>query len=124
MLRMPSDPRPRQPSNVPTAKTGSPCAALIDLALLIPFAVLVFAFQAAHADWKNHMESVGGVIIQDMATGHGWVSPLINDQHIPTKPPLYYWVGAAIARVRGSGGDVFDARAASALLGALGIAVV
>ncbi len=70
------------------------------------------------------MESVGGVIIQEMAAGHGWVSPLINDSHIPTKPPLYYWVGATIARVRGSGGDIFDARVASALLGALGIAVV
>jgi len=97
---------------------------MLYLALIIPSALAVFLFQLGSADWEDDSESCGGQIVQEMVNGEGWVLPLRNAQHIPVKPPLFYWLGALSAGIRHSGGDILDARLPSAFLGTLCVVLV
>ena len=94
------------------------------LAIIIALASMVFFFRLGVADWRGDADTQLAQIIQDIVAGRGWVLPLRNGRHIPDKPPLASWLGAASALVRQSGGDTFDARLPSALLATLCVIAV
>ena len=100
------------------ARSGGWRRGLLHLAILAPLALGMCLFQLGAADWEDDSESCGGQIVQEMVGGCGWILPLRNARHIPVKPPLFYWLGAASAKLRGTGGDLLDARLPSAVLGA------
>jgi 4-amino-4-deoxy-L-arabinose transferase-like glycosyltransferase len=96
----------------------------VHLAIVISLALVVFTFRLGVADWRGDADAQVAQIIQDIRAGNGWVLPLRNGRHIPDKPPLLSWLGAASAAVRQSSGDALDARLPSALLATLCVVVV
>lgn len=97
---------------------------LLHLAILVPLALALFTFRLGDTDWKDAVQANSGQIVQEIDRGEGWILPLQNERHIPVKPPLFYWLGALSARLRGSGGELLDARLPSAVLGTLTMLVV
>jgi len=89
------------------------------VAIVSALALLIFLFRLGAADWRDDYDTHQAQIMQEMMGGHGWVLPLRNGRHLPDKPPLYSWFGAASAWVRQSGVDALDARLPSALLATL-----
>ena len=96
----------------------------VHLAIVITLALVVFLFRLGVADWRGDADAQVAQIVQDIRAGNGWVLPLRNGRHIPDKPPLLSWLGAVSAIVRGSAGDILDARLPSALLATLCVVVV
>jgi 4-amino-4-deoxy-L-arabinose transferase-like glycosyltransferase len=92
---------------------------LVHVVIISTLALGMFTFQLGKADWEDDSESCGGQIVQEILHGDSWVLPLRNQRHIIVKPPLFYWLGALSARLRHSGGDRFDTRLPSAVLGTL-----
>ena len=61
------------------------------------------AIFAAFALWTyllppiwNHGEAREGLVIQDIVNDHTWLLPEPNER-IPSKPPLFHWIGALLA---------------------------
>ena len=42
------------------------------------------------------------VVVQDVLRTGDWILPRRNGQELPQKPPLFYWLGAITARLRGT----------------------
>src|SRR5262245_11890366 len=96
----------------PGASEGS---VWLHLAIILPLAVAIFLLRLGVADWRDIVDTHEGQIIAHMVGGDGWVLPLRNARHLPMKPPLFAWLGALSATVRGSRGDLWDARLPSAV---------
>jgi 4-amino-4-deoxy-L-arabinose transferase-like glycosyltransferase len=94
------------------------------LAIIIPLALMIFLFRLGVADWRDGCDTHQGKIIAQIMAGDGWVLPLRNGRYLPTKPPLYSWFGALSATLRGSDGDLLDARLPSAVLALAGTLLV
>jgi len=41
------------------------------------------------------------VVVQDLVGNRNWILPRRNGTALPRKPPLFYWLGGAVAQVRG-----------------------
>jgi 4-amino-4-deoxy-L-arabinose transferase-like glycosyltransferase len=123
---------PEQAVRVPPAAEPAPPAAVLrtasralwHLCLVVPLAAAVFFFQLGVADFRDDSGANGAQVVQELVAGEGWILPLRNGQHLPVKPPLFYWMGAASALARGTTGDIWDSRAPSAVLGVLGVVAV
>jgi 4-amino-4-deoxy-L-arabinose transferase-like glycosyltransferase len=91
--------------------------------LLVAMASTMFLFGLG-ADWHDGLDAEGPQVIQEMLRGEGWVLPLHNGRRIPLKPPLFHWLGALSATLRGTDVDLIDPRLPSALLGTLCVVLV
>ena len=118
----PAPPPPQPPPPTPAPRVAS--RLLWHLCLIVPLAAVVFFFQLGAADFRDDGGSNGAQIVQELVAGEGWILPLRNGQHLPVKPPLFYWLGAVSALARGTTGDIWDSRAPSAVLGVLGVLAV
>jgi 4-amino-4-deoxy-L-arabinose transferase-like glycosyltransferase len=85
-------------------------------------AALLFFYHLAERDlWSSH-EARAGQDAQNMLTdGFGSVPHLFDRQLDLQKPPLYYWLVAAVAYCRGEAVDAWDVRLPAALAGWLGV---
>ncbi|MGH7226583.1 MAG: glycosyltransferase family 39 protein, partial [Gemmataceae bacterium] len=76
--------------------------------------------------WSSH-EARAAMDAQTILDDGDWGLPRLYDGRLELqKPPLYYWLVAALARLRGGGVDAWAVRlpsAASALLCVLAVAV-
>jgi 4-amino-4-deoxy-L-arabinose transferase-like glycosyltransferase len=88
--------------------------------LLVFFVVSCFLFFHRLADrdlWSSH-EARAGMDAQGILDGGGWGLPRLFDGRPELqKPPLYYWLVAAIARCRGGAVDAWAVRLPAALAG-------
>ncbi len=113
------------PPHQPLAPVPRPTSHILwHLCLIVPLAAAVFFFQLGTADFRDDAGSNGAQVVQELVAGEGWILPLRNGQHLPVKPPLFYWMGAGSALARGTTGDIWDSRAPSAVLGVLGVVAV
>jgi 4-amino-4-deoxy-L-arabinose transferase-like glycosyltransferase len=64
-----------------------------------------------------------GLVVWEMASGGGWILPRPNGADIPSKPPLFHWLGAATALLRGEV-DEWSIRFPSALMSLAGLLAV
>lgn len=97
---------------------------LAHLVIILAVSLGVLLFRLGVADYKGSTGSNGGQTIQEIVAGNGWILPLRNDRHMPVKPPLYFWMGAATAKMRGTNGDILDSRLPSVFLGTLCVLAV
>ena len=97
----------------PTA-TSHADSVWVHLAIIVPLAMTIFLFRLGAADWRDTVDTHQGLIISHIMAGDGWVLPLRNGRHLPDKPPLFSWLGALSATLRGTSGDLLDARLPSA----------
>ncbi len=95
-----------------------------DLPVTLPwFLLLVVAWLLpgliGHDPWKQD-ETYVFAIIYHMLQGGNWVVPMLAGEPFMEKPPLYYWVGAGLARAFSAWLPLYDgARLASGLFSAI-----
>jgi 4-amino-4-deoxy-L-arabinose transferase-like glycosyltransferase len=64
-----------------------------------------------------------GLVVWEMTHGGGWILPKRNGEELPSKPPLFHWLGAITSLVHGAT-DEWSIRFPSAALSLLGILCV
>lgn len=63
------------------------------------------------------------LVVWEMTHGGGWILPKRNGQELPSKPPLFHWLGAVTSLVHGAT-DEWSIRFPSAALSLLGLLCV
>jgi len=93
------------------------------LIVLLVICGLLFFSNLATFPFFNKGEPREGLVVQHIVNQGNWLFPLKMGSEIPSKPPLFHWLGAFISIVWG---DVTEAtvRFPSALLATLGILAV
>lgn len=94
------------------------------------YLVLILALWAGAALWKlgaapfySKGEPREGLVVWEMTHGGGWVLPRRNGTELPSKPPLFHWLGALTSL---AAGEVTEAtlRFPSAILSLFGVLMV
>ncbi len=96
----------------------------LHLAIIMPLALIIFFFRLGVADWRDEADTHEGLVMTQILAGESWVLPLRNGIHVPEKPLLHAWLSTVSAKLRGSGGDLWDARVPSALTAVAGALLV
>lgn len=68
-------------------------------------------------------EAREAAVVQEIWTSQRWILPLRNGVFLPSKPPLFHWLGISLSALWGELNE-FTIRLPSALLGVVGILVV
>jgi 4-amino-4-deoxy-L-arabinose transferase-like glycosyltransferase len=95
----------------------------ISLALALLLACL-FLSQGATAPFEKDEESRPAGVIADLVQRGAWLLPADSYGQVTRKPPLYYWLSAALLKLRNAPLDEAGARAVSIISGAALAAVV
>ncbi len=85
---------------------------------------LVFLSQGLTAPFEKDEESRPASIIADILNRGDWILPADSYREVTRKPPLYYWLSAALAKAAGGPMDEARARVVSLLAAAILAAVV
>jgi 4-amino-4-deoxy-L-arabinose transferase-like glycosyltransferase len=85
-------------------------------ALLAVLAVLLLTLRLGAVPLLSENEGRRAAVIQTMHAGGDWLVPRLNDAVYIDKPPLHYWLGTAVATLRGRA-DEWAVRLPSALAG-------
>ncbi|MGO9062538.1 MAG: ArnT family glycosyltransferase [Candidatus Binataceae bacterium] len=85
---------------------------------------LVFLSQGLNAPFEKDEESRPASIIADILHRGDWLLPADSYGEVTRKPPLYYWLSAALAKGGGGTMDEARARTVSLLAGAILAALV
>ena len=91
---------------------------IIFIAVLVVFGGILFFYNLGGWDLWNPDEPRYAQVAKEMLQGEGWIIPHLNSEVYPDKPPLFFWLIAAAATVRG-GVNECAARFPSALFGVL-----
>jgi len=97
--------------------TRWPATAAAFLVVGVSWAVLQL-LGIGRAPFHTRGEAREAVVVQHLAASGDWILPRRNATTLPRKPPLFYWLGAAVAKVR-HGVDEATVRLPSALLSGL-----
>jgi 4-amino-4-deoxy-L-arabinose transferase-like glycosyltransferase len=81
------------------------------------FALAVVLPGLGASDFTGDDEALDAGVIWTIHTRGDWLFPEFNDEYLPPKPPLFYWLAAGISAIRGRA-DEWSVRLPSALLGA------
>jgi 4-amino-4-deoxy-L-arabinose transferase-like glycosyltransferase len=71
-----------------------------DVLVLTVLAGIVLAWLVAVPAIGTHGEAREGLVVEDVLRNGRWVLPLRNGE-VPSKPPLFHWIGAGAAAVGG-----------------------
>jgi 4-amino-4-deoxy-L-arabinose transferase-like glycosyltransferase len=80
---------------------------------------LVFLSQGISAPFEKDEESRPASIVADILHRGDWILPADSYHEVTRKPPLYYWLSAALTRVRGGPLDEAGSRIVSMIAGAV-----
>ncbi|MBI1916163.1 MAG: glycosyltransferase family 39 protein [Planctomycetes bacterium] len=92
--------------------------------LLAGWLYLLFLYGLADRDLWNSHEARAGMDAQSLLDGDGLLPRLYDDRPDLQKPPLYYWLVAAVARLRGGTVDAWAVRLPAALAAILCVGIV
>src|SRR4051794_37069457 len=108
------------------AGDSSPALSLFcPLCVSVPlWLALLFLYGLADRDLWNSHEARAGMDAQSLLDGDGLLPRLYDDRPDLQKPPLYYWLVAAVARLRGGTVDAWAVRLPAALAAILGVGIV
>jgi len=98
-------------------------AKLIPPALILGFCFMFYFSALGAVPFYDKGEPREGTVVQAMTETGNWILPLRNAQFIPSKPPLFHWLAAAVSWATGQINEV-TVRFPSALLGAAGVFLV
>ncbi len=91
---------------------------MLFLFILLAFGGILFFYNIGGWDLWNPDEPRYAQVAKEMLQGEGWIIPHLNSEVYLDKPPLFFWLMAAAAKVIG-GMNEFAARFPSALFGLL-----
>src|SRR5262245_21212336 len=89
-------------------------------AILLVVICTVLFFQSPDAPFYDKQEGREALVVWEIIHSGNWILPLRNGVEIPSKPPLYHWLAALIAKSTHQL-DEFTVRFPSAFLGTLGV---
>jgi len=108
----------------PDVTTRMPWLQIAGAALVVVAAWALFAlWNLGSMPFHTKGEPREALVVWEMTHGGSWILPHRNGSELPSKPPLFHWLAALVATVRG-GLDEWSARSPSAfasLLGGLGV---
>ncbi len=85
-----------------TERTRSHVAATLLALLVVTGAwLLLQAVGLDRTPFHTRGEPREAVVVQDLVANRNWILPRRNGTALPRKPPLFYWLGGAVAQVRG-----------------------
>src|SRR5262245_45295011 len=67
-------------------------------ALLLVAICTVLLFQSPDAPFYDKQEGREALVVWEIIHSGNWILPLRNGVEIPSKPPLYHWLVALIAK--------------------------
>src|SRR5215813_5945850 len=82
--------------------------------------LLVFFWGLGQMPFYTRGEPREAVVVWEIANNGEWILPLRDGTEIPSKPPLFHWLGALVSTALGRV-DEFTVRFPSALLGLCGV---
>jgi len=89
-------------------------------ALVLACWLLMCLWGLGKAPFHTKGEPREGLVVWEMTHGGGWILPLRNGVEVPSKPPLFHWLGAAASLVQ-QRTDEWSIRLPSALLSLLSL---
>jgi len=95
---------------------------ILSVFFLILFCGLIYFKDLREAPFYTNGEPREAVVVQEMIHTGEWILPLRNGVELPSKPPLFHWLGAIASRIFGRV-DEFTVRLPSALMATLGVLV-
>jgi len=121
-----TDVTPAPPPAAVEAPASSPRAvsAVVLSALLIVLAwVVLQLWGLGRAPFHTKGEPREALVVWEMTHGGGWILPRRNGVELPSKPPLFHWLGALTSLAHGAT-DAWSIRFPSAALSLLGLLCV
>jgi len=88
--------------------------------LLLGLCLFLFFWNLGEIPFYTKGEPREGMVVTEIYKNGNWILPLRNKDQIPSKPPLFHWLGTGVSKSVGRV-DEFTIRFPSALLGTLGI---
>jgi len=82
--------------------------------LAFPILVFLLLFVSSFTPVVTRGEGREGLIVKALSWGESFILPLRHGEEIPSKPPLFHWVGYGLSKVTGHVGPM-EIRAGSAL---------
>ena len=83
---------------------------------------LLLVMSVGMSDFYTRGEAREALVVQSIVTGGDWILPEGYGGAVPSKPPLFHWLGAALASAFPGGASEFAIRLPSTLAGVLGAA--
>ncbi len=93
---------------------------ILPATLLFVLALAMFSWHLGEGPIYRTMEGREALVVQEMVRSGNWILPLRNGDTIPSKPPLFHWLGA-LASLAGAEVSEWAVRLPSALLSAAGV---
>ncbi len=93
---------------------------ILSATLLFVLALAMFSWRLGEGPIYRTMEGREALVVQEMVRSGNWILPLRNGDTIPSKPPLFHWLGA-LASLTGTEVSEWAVRLPSALLSAAGV---
>src|SRR5687768_4136531 len=87
---------------------------------LLAFSLFLYVWRLGEIPFYTKGEPREAVQVWEEVHSGEWVLPLRNGRELPSKPPLFHWIGGATALVTGTV-DEFAVRFPSALLATLAV---
>jgi 4-amino-4-deoxy-L-arabinose transferase-like glycosyltransferase len=107
---------PALPAQIsPPAMVGNRLLVLLYGALVVSAWGVLHLWGLGIMPYHTKGEPREALVVWEMTHGGGWVLPRVNGTTLPSKPPLFHWLGALTALVTGST-DEWSARFPSAAL--------
>ena len=120
----PVPPAPAAPVEMPAATSQRRASAIVVSAVLIVLAwVVLQLWGLGRAPFHTKGEPREGLVVWEMTHGGGWILPKRNGEELPSKPPLFHWLGAITSLLQGAT-DEWSIRFPSAALSLLGLLCV
>ncbi|MBI1814960.1 MAG: glycosyltransferase family 39 protein [Deltaproteobacteria bacterium] len=73
---------------------------VVALSLFI-VAASAYGFRLGLPDIYGDDEALDAGVVWEMAENDHWLLPFFNDEMVPEKPPLFFWLAAGVARIGG-----------------------
>ncbi|HVM97394.1 MAG TPA: glycosyltransferase family 39 protein, partial [Candidatus Acidoferrales bacterium] len=116
-----AEPQTVSPPSPATTAKGSGSVSVLAAALMLVVAwALLTAWGLGDTPFHTKGEPREGLVVWEMTHGGGWILPKRNGTELPSKPPLFHWLGAFVSVVHGTT-DEWSIRFPSAVLSLAGI---
>lgn len=114
---------PAAPAAAAPRTTAAATATVLAVSVVLAVWALVTLWGPAEMPFHTKGEPREALVVQEIVRSGNWVLPRINREEIPSKPPLFHWLGALVSLARGTV-DEWSVRLPSALLSLAGVLAV
>jgi 4-amino-4-deoxy-L-arabinose transferase-like glycosyltransferase len=96
---------------------------IMAVALLLALCSGLYFWRLGNLPFHTRGEPREALVVWEMVRTGNWILPLINDDYIPYKPPLFHWFGVLTSEIYGDVNEL-TVRLPSALFATLGVFLI